>query len=78
MPTEEDEMKEVDTTLINADMVAELKSAARNVGGTYELRSVEKEVEVVEVQPDRNEILEGERAGEEVFRSIFGDDSDDD
>jgi G patch domain-containing protein 1 len=78
VPTEEDEMKEVaDTTLINADKVAELKSAARNVGGTYELRPLETE-EVVEVQPDRNEILEGERAGEEVFRSIFGEDSDDD
>jgi G patch domain-containing protein 1 len=78
VPTEEDETKEVaDTTLINAEKVAELKNAMRNAGGTYELRPVEKE-QVVEVQPDRNEILEGERAGEEVFRSIFGDDSDDD
>jgi G patch domain-containing protein 1 len=77
VPTEGDVAKEVvDTTLINAEMVAELKNAVRNAG-TYELRPVEKD-QVVEVQPDRNEILEGERAGDEVFRSIFGDDSDDD
>lgn len=77
VPTEGDVVKEVvDTTLINAEKVAELKNAVRNAG-TYELRPVEKD-QVVEVRPDRNEILEGERAGEEVFRSIFGDDSDDD
>jgi len=29
------------------------------------------------VDPDRNEALEGERAGEAVFKAIFGDDDDD-
>jgi hypothetical protein len=29
------------------------------------------------VHADRNEILEGERAADEVFKSIFGEDSDD-
>ena len=38
---------------------------------------VEKPKEVV-VEPDRNEALEGQRAGEAVFKAIFGDDSDDD
>lgn len=30
------------------------------------------------VEPDRNEALEGEKAGEAVFRAIFGDSDDDD
>ncbi|KAI9730309.1 MAG: hypothetical protein M1818_008212 [Claussenomyces sp. TS43310] len=30
------------------------------------------------VEPDRNEALEGERAGEAVFKAIFGDSDDDD
>ncbi|RDL41820.1 uncharacterized protein BP5553_01799 [Venustampulla echinocandica] len=34
--------------------------------------------EVVVVDTERNEALEGERAGEAVFNAIFGDDSDDD
>jgi G patch domain-containing protein 1 len=38
---------------------------------------VEKVEEVV-VDADRNEALEGQRAGEAVFKAIFGDDSDDD
>lgn len=45
-----------------------------------ELESVpvlEKPKEVV-VDADRNEALEGQRAGEAVFKAIFGDDSDDD
>jgi G patch domain-containing protein 1 len=64
----------VDTTLVNAEAVKELK---RQVRGTaeYELAEVPGE-EAVEIQPDRNEVLEGERAGEEVFKSIFGQDSD--
>jgi len=37
----------------------------------------EKEEEVV-VDVERNEALEGQRAGEAVFKAIFGDDSDDD
>jgi G patch domain-containing protein 1 len=37
----------------------------------------EKPKEVV-VEPDRNEALEGQRAGEAVFKAIFGDDSDED
>lgn len=35
------------------------------------------EAKEVEVVPDRNEALEGQRAGEAVFKAIFGDDSDD-
>jgi G patch domain-containing protein 1 len=38
---------------------------------------VEKKEEVV-VDAERNEALEGQRAGEAVFKAIFGDDSDDD
>jgi G patch domain-containing protein 1 len=38
---------------------------------------VEKPEEVF-VDADRNEALEGQRAGEAVFKAIFGDDSDDD
>jgi G patch domain-containing protein 1 len=38
---------------------------------------LEKQEEVV-VDADRNEALEGQRAGEAVFKAIFGDDSDDD
>ncbi|KAK0117637.1 hypothetical protein ONS95_011969 [Cadophora gregata] len=34
--------------------------------------------EVVVVDADRNDALEGQRAGEAVFKAIFGDDSDDD
>lgn len=78
VPTEEDEKKEVvDTTLINAEKVQELRREARAVNlGTYDLAPVESS-EPAEIQPDRNEVLEGERAGEEVFKSIFGDESDD-
>lgn len=32
----------------------------------------------IEVDADKNEALEGQRAGEAVFKAIFGDDSDDD
>jgi G patch domain-containing protein 1 len=79
VPTDGEETKEVAaTTLINAEKVQELKREARAVNvGTYDLAPIESH-ETTEIQPDRNEILEGERAGEEVFKSIFGDDSDDD
>jgi len=76
---EEETTKEVlDTALINAEKLQELKMEARavNTSGTYNLAPTES-AEPAEIQPDRNEILEGERAGEEVFRSIFGDDTDD-
>ena len=36
-----------------------------------------KKEEVV-VDADKNEALEGQKAGEAVFKAIFGDDSDDD
>jgi G patch domain-containing protein 1 len=36
-----------------------------------------EEVEEVLVDADRNDALEGQRAGEAVFKAIFGDDSDD-
>jgi G patch domain-containing protein 1 len=70
---EEENKETVDTSLINVDAVNELKREART--GTYELANVEMH-ESVEVHADRNEILEGDRAGEEVFKSIFGEDSD--
>lgn len=38
---------------------------------------IQKQPAVV-VDTERNEALEGKRAGEEVFKAIFGDDSDDD
>jgi G patch domain-containing protein 1 len=72
---EEENKETVDTSLINAEAVKELKREARS-GGIYDLTPLEPE-ESVEVHTDRNEILEGERAGEEVFKSIFGEDSDD-
>jgi G patch domain-containing protein 1 len=74
--TEEENKETVDTSLINAETVKELKREAR-AAGTYELANIEPQ-ETVEVYADRNEILEGERAGEEVFKSIFGDISDED
>lgn len=74
---EEEPKEEVDKSLINAEAVKELKREARGVAtGTYDLAPIAQE-KSVEIQVDRNEILEGERAGEEVFKSIFGDDSDD-
>jgi G patch domain-containing protein 1 len=75
VPAGEEENKEtVDTSLINAEAVKELKREAR--GGQYDLANIEPDIPV-EIHADRNEALEGERAGEEVFKSIFGDDSDD-
>lgn len=70
---EEEQKETADTSLINAEAVKELKREART--GTYDLADIEMN-EPVEVYADRNEVLEGERAGEEVFKSIFGDDSD--
>lgn len=43
-----------------------------------ETASVVEEKEEVVVDAERNEALEGKRAGEAVFKAIFGDDSDDD
>jgi G patch domain-containing protein 1 len=75
VPAGDEEQKEaVDNTLINEEVVRELKREARSVA-SYDLAPLPN-TEEVEVQADRNEILEGERAGEEVFKSIFGDDSD--
>jgi len=77
LPGAEEETKEqVDVTLVNKDALKELKSQAMNVGGSYDLADVKIE-DSVEVHADRNEILEGERAADEVFKSIFGEDSDD-
>jgi G patch domain-containing protein 1 len=71
---EEEQKEETDKSLINADAVKELKREARGTG-SYDLAALPIE-ESVEIRADRNEVLEGERAGEEVFKSIFGDDSD--
>lgn len=73
---EEEPKETVDTSLINAEAVKELKREARATG-TYDLANVEIPEEAVEVHADRNDVLEGERAGDEVFKSIFGEDSDD-
>lgn len=43
-----------------------------------ETAPVVEEKEEVVVDAERNEALEGKRAGEAVFKAIFGDDSDDD
>ena len=77
VPAGEEENKEVaDTSLVNAEAVRDLKREARGLAtGSYDLASVEVDVPV-EIHADRNEVLEGERAGEEIFKSIFGDDSD--
>jgi G patch domain-containing protein 1 len=79
VPAGEEENKDVaDTSLVNAEAVRELKREARGaVTGSYDLANVEVDVPV-EIHADRNEVLEGERAGEEIFKSIFGDDSDED
>ena len=78
VPGAEETKEHVDVTLVNSDALKELKNQARNVGsGSYDLADVKME-EFVEVHADRNEILEGERAVDEVFKSIFGEDSDDD
>ena len=73
----EEEKKDLaDTRLVNAEAVRELKREARGVAtGSYDLANVEMDIPV-EIHADRNEVLEGERAGEEIFKSIFGDDSD--
>ena len=71
---EEENKETVDTSLINVEAVQELKREARTTGA-YELATIETH-EQVEVHADRNEVLEGERAGEQVFKSIFGEDSD--
>jgi G patch domain-containing protein 1 len=46
--------------------------------GKHEVAPVPEKPEDVVVGADRNEALEGKRAGEAVFKAIFGDDSDDD
>jgi G patch domain-containing protein 1 len=71
---EEEKKETVDNTLINEEAVKELKREARNTT-SYDLAPLEN-MEEVEIHADKNEILEGERAGEEVFKSIFGEDSD--
>ena len=72
---EEENKETVDTSLINAEAVKELKREARGAGG-YDLAPIEPDIPI-EVHPDKNEVLEGERVGAEVFKSIFGDDSED-
>jgi|SRR5271170_7784428 len=72
----EEPKETVDTSLINAEAVKELKREARATG-TYDLANVEIPEEAVEVHADRNDVLEGERVGDDVFKSIFGEDSDD-
>ncbi len=49
-----------------------------NVKPEEEIEHVHIKEEEVVVDADRNEALEGQRAGEAVFKAIFGDDSDED
>lgn len=73
---EEESKETTDMSLINAETVKELKREARGIAsGTYDLAQIPIE-EPIEIRADKNEVLEGERAAEEVFKSIFGDDSD--
>ncbi|CUS08697.1 unnamed protein product [Tuber aestivum] len=51
-----------------ADMMKEVKGDDK-----YELPEMERKPVVPTVDTERNEALEGERAGEEVFKAIFGD-----
>lgn len=53
------------------------KPGAEGEAGTDEV-TVQASQEVVTVDPERNEALEGERPGEAVFRAIFGSDSEED
>ena len=46
--------------------------------GEAEKVKTEEDVKPVLVDSERNEALEGKRAGDAVFKAIFGDDSDDD
>lgn len=50
----------------------------RNEGGVGGDHTGLGEKEIVVVDPERNEALEAERAGEAVFRAVFGSDSEDD
>lgn len=52
-------------------------SASASKSGSEDVAPVMEQPEVV-VDTERNEALEGEKAGEAVFKAIFGDDSDDD
>ncbi|CAZ82141.1 unnamed protein product [Tuber melanosporum] len=58
---------------------AQITNMMREVKGDdkYELPGVEQKPIVPTVDTGRNEALEGERAGEEVFKAIFGDSDDD-
>lgn len=53
-------------------------SELKEVSGPLEASSIVENKQAVVVDTERNEALEGNRAGEEVFKAIFGDSSDDD
>ena len=73
MPAGEENKTAADTSLVNAEAVKELKREARGAAsGTYDLASVELDAPV-EVHPDRNEVLEGERAGERWCSGLMGE-----
>jgi len=67
---------------------AMMREAARNAAAGAATREAEDVVQEATLQPipqvssqvvdvERNDALEGQRAGEELFKSIFGDDDDD-
>ncbi|SMR43275.1 unnamed protein product [Zymoseptoria tritici ST99CH_1E4] len=47
-------------------------------GGSGEPEALEPQAVKVEVDAERNEALEGQRAGEDIFKAVFGSDSEDD
>lgn len=51
---------------------------ASSNGGSGDVRSGREGPEQTVIDSSRNEALEGQRAGEEVFKAIFGDSDDDD
>ena len=52
------------------------RGRGRGEGAVEETAEEKVMVREVEVDPERNEALEGEKAGEAVFRAIFGSESE--
>jgi G patch domain-containing protein 1 len=67
----------VSKTAINEMMIQGFQNQSTSFVETQTPEPVVKKEEVV-IDTEKNEALEGQRAGEAVFKAIFGDDSDDD
>ncbi|KXT08113.1 hypothetical protein AC579_3952 [Pseudocercospora musae] len=60
-------------------MEADFQAAGMGIGGEeggVVAAAMQVQIESAEVDVEKNEALEGKKAGEDVFRAIFGDDSD--